>query len=54
MLVEYFRCNESDQWIITVLTKPEELLVIPELNLALTLAEIYDETDVVPIRIAFK
>jgi Uma2 family endonuclease len=52
MLVEYFRRNEADQWIITVLTEPEEALVISELNLTLTLAEIYDETDVVPMRIA--
>lgn len=51
MLVAYFRRNEADQWIITVLTEPGEILVIPELNLTLTLAEIYDETAVVPIRI---
>jgi len=50
ILVEYFRRNEANQWIITVLTEPEEALVIPELNLMLTLTEIYDETDVVPIR----
>lgn len=54
MLVEYFRRNEADQWIITVLTEPEEVLVIPELNLRLTVAEIYDETCVVPTRITFK
>jgi Uma2 family endonuclease len=47
MLVEYLRRNEANQWIITVLTEPEEALIIPELNLTLTLAEIYDETDVV-------
>jgi Uma2 family endonuclease len=49
--VEYLRRNEANQWIITVLTEPEEALVIPELNLTLTLAEIYDETDVVPVQI---
>jgi Uma2 family endonuclease len=51
MLVEYLHCNEANQWVITVLTEPEEALVIPELNLTLTLAELYDETDVVPMRI---
>jgi hypothetical protein len=34
-----------------VLTEPEEVLIVPELNLMLPLAEIYDETDVVPISI---
>lgn len=53
MLVAYFRRNYANQWIITVLTEPEEVLVIPKLNLALTLAEIYAETDAVPIRITF-
>jgi Uma2 family endonuclease len=51
MLVEYFRRNEANQWIITVLTEPEEALVIPELNMTLTLVEIYDETGAVPLRI---
>lgn len=49
--VEYLRRNESNQWIIIILTEPKEMLVIPELNLTLTLAEIYDETSVVPVRI---
>ena len=49
MLIEYFRRNEADQWIITVLTEPEEVLAIPELNLTLTLADIYDETGLVPM-----
>ncbi len=49
--VEYLRRNEANQWIITVLTEPEEALVISELNLTLTLAEIYDETSVGPVRI---
>ncbi|RZK42752.1 MAG: hypothetical protein EOO61_05240 [Hymenobacter sp.] len=51
MLVAYFRRDEANQWIITVLTDPEEMLVISELNLALTLANIYDETGVVPMRV---
>lgn len=51
MLVKYFRRNETNQWIIMMLTEPEEVLIISELNLMLTLAEIYDETDVVPMRI---
>jgi Uma2 family endonuclease len=44
--VEYLRRNEANQWIITILTELEEMLVIPELNLTLTLGEIYDGTDV--------
>jgi Uma2 family endonuclease len=47
--VQYFRRNEDNQWIITVLTELEDVLVIPELNLMLALAEIYEETDMLPI-----
>ena len=54
MLVEYFRRNEAGQWIIIALTEPDEMLVIPELNLTLMLAEIYDETDLMPMRIDFE
>jgi hypothetical protein len=32
-----------------VLTELEDVLVIPELNLMLALAEIYEETDMLPI-----
>lgn len=49
--VAYFRRNEADQWIITVLTEPEEVLIISELSLTLTLADIYDEIDIVPMRV---
>jgi hypothetical protein len=52
MLVKYFRRNETNQWIIMMLTEPEEVMAIQELNLTLTLAEIYNETDMVSIRIA--
>ena len=48
MLIAYFRRNEAGQWIITVLTEPEGMLIIPVLNLMLTLAGIYNETDVLP------
>lgn len=51
MLAAYFRRNEADQWIITVLTEPEEVLIIPELNLTLTLTEIYDKMDAVSMRV---
>ena len=48
--VEWYRRNEANEWVITVLTEPEEVLAIAELNLQLTVAEVYAETDVAPLR----
>lgn len=49
-LVEWYRRTASDEWTHTVLTEPDEELVIPELNFRLTLAQVYEDTDVAPLR----
>lgn len=48
--VEWYRRNEANEWVIVVLTEPEEVLAIAELNLQLTVAEVYEETGVAPLR----
>lgn len=50
--VEWYRRNEANEWVILVLTEPEEGLAIVELNLALTVANIYEETGVAPMRLS--
>ncbi|RZK42751.1 MAG: Uma2 family endonuclease [Hymenobacter sp.] len=49
--VEWYCRNEANQWVITVLTEPEELLAIAELNLQLTVAEVYEKSGVAPLRV---
>ncbi|MGI4873529.1 MAG: hypothetical protein ACRYFX_20425 [Janthinobacterium lividum] len=34
----------------TVLTEPAEEIIVPELNFRMTLAQIYEETEVAPLR----
>ncbi|WP_223648629.1 Uma2 family endonuclease [Hymenobacter psoromatis] len=48
--VEWYRRNEASEWVITVLTEPQEVLAITELNLQLTVAEVYEETGVAQLR----
>ena len=50
--VEWFRRDEAGQWIYTLLNDPESVLEIPDLGLVLPLAELYDDTDVAPLRLA--
>jgi len=49
--VEWYCRNEANQWVITVLTEPEEVLAIAELNLQLTVAEVYEKSGVAPLRV---
>ena len=49
--VEWYRRNEANEWVITVLTEPEETLTIAELNLSLTVAEVYQKTGVAQLRV---
>ncbi|TDN35913.1 Uma2 family endonuclease [Hymenobacter sp. UV11] len=44
--VEWYRRNEANEWVIVVLTEPNEVLAIQELNLSLTVAQVYEETGV--------
>lgn len=51
-LVEWYRREANSIWSFTPLVEAEDELVIPELNINLTVAEIYEGTDVAPLRIA--
>ena len=50
-LVEWYQLTEHGAWAHTALAKAGDALIIQELNLALALAEMYEETGVVPMRI---
>ena len=50
-VVEWFRRDEAGQWIYTLLSEPADVLEIPDLGLRLPLAELYDDTDVAPLRV---
>ncbi len=49
-VLEWFRRNEAGEWIHTVFSDPADVLEIPDLNLRLPLAEVYDDTDVAPLQ----
>lgn len=49
-LLEWYRRTPANEWTHTVLTEAEEELVIPELNFRITLAQVYEETAVAPLR----
>lgn len=48
-VLEWFRRNEANEWIYTVLSDPADVLTIAELALRLPLADVYDDTDVAPL-----
>ena len=50
-IVEWFRRNDAGQWIYTLLTGPDGILGIPDLGLALPLRELYEDTDMAPLRV---
>ena len=50
-LVEWFRRTPEDGWLYEALTGPAERLAIPELNLELTVAQIYEDAGVAPLRL---
>lgn len=51
-LVEWYRREPGNIWSFTPLVEAEDALVIPDLNINLTVAEIYEGTDVAPLRVA--
>ena len=48
-VLEWFRRDDVGQWIYTVLSDPGDVLEIPDLDLRLPLANVYDDTDVAPL-----
>ncbi|MFD1873945.1 Uma2 family endonuclease [Hymenobacter bucti] len=50
-IVEWFRRDEAGQWIYTLLTGLDGVLKILDLGLVLPLRELYDDTDVAPLRV---
>ena len=48
-VLEWFRRDEAGQWIHTVLSDPAEVLKIADLNLRLSLTDVYEDTDVAPL-----
>ncbi|MFD2717972.1 Uma2 family endonuclease [Hymenobacter monticola] len=51
-LVEWYRREPGNIWSFTPLVEAEDALFIPDLNINLTVAEIYEGTDVAPLRVA--
>jgi len=50
-LVEWYRRETGNIWSFTPLVEADDALVIPELNINLTVAEIYEDTNIAPLRI---
>ncbi|RYY21455.1 MAG: Uma2 family endonuclease [Cytophagaceae bacterium] len=50
-VVEWFRRDELGQWIYTLLSGPDSTLEIPDMGLVLPLRELYEDTDVAPLRV---
>lgn len=51
-VLEWFRRNEANEWVYTVLSDPADVLEIAELHLRLSLREVYADTDVAPLLLA--
>ncbi|MDQ2769938.1 MAG: Uma2 family endonuclease [Bacteroidota bacterium] len=52
-LVEWYQLSEHGLWGHTALAEAADAVVIPELNLTLTLVQIYEEAGVVPMAAGF-
>ncbi|MBH8567885.1 Uma2 family endonuclease [Microvirga sp. STS02] len=52
-LVEWFQLTEHGVWGHTALAEADNTVIIPELNLTLPLAQIYEEAGVVPMQAGF-
>ncbi len=50
-VTEWFRRDEAGQWIYTLLHELGSVLEIPDPGLRLPLAELFDDTDVAPLRL---
>lgn len=52
-LVEWYQLSEHGVWGHTALAEAEDAVIIPELNLTLTLVQIYEEAGVAPMTAGF-
>ena len=52
-LVEWYQLGEHGTWSHTALAEAADAVVIPELNLTMTLVQIYEETGAVPMTAGF-
>ncbi|RYE89780.1 MAG: Uma2 family endonuclease [Cytophagaceae bacterium] len=52
-IVEWYQLTKHGVWAHTALAEAADFITIPELKLTLTLAGMYDETAIVPMRIDF-
>ena len=52
-LVEWYQLSEHGVWGHTALAEAEDAVVVPELNLTMTLVQIYEEAGVVPMQAGF-
>lgn len=50
-LVEWYHKNEASEWVHHLLDAPDEVLEIAELNLRLSLADLYAATTIAPLRL---
>ena len=53
-LVVWYQLTEHGAWAHTALAEAEDALAIPELGLAMTLAEVYEEAGVAPMKLNFE
>jgi Uma2 family endonuclease len=53
-LVEWYQLTEYGAWAHTALAEANDALAIPELGLAMTLVDIYEEADVAPMKLNFE
>ena len=52
-LVEWYQLHEGGVWGHTALTEVADILAVPELNLTLTLAQVYEDAGVAPMKAGF-
>ncbi len=52
-LVEWYQLSEHGVWGHTALAEAADAIVIPELNLTMTLAQIYEEAGIAPMQAGF-
>jgi Uma2 family endonuclease len=52
MLIESFRLNERDTWELETLRQPTDMLFFPSLAVAVTVADVYEEVGLAPLRLA--
>jgi len=52
--VEWYQLGEHGIWGHTALAEAADAVVIPELNLIMTLVQIYEEAGVVPMQAGFE